>query len=116
MKNVDGGAITTAVAHGGPTTAAQHDTPQNSGMAIASLCTGIAALVVCLLLSVLIGIIAGIVAIILGAVSKNKISTSEGQLKGGGFATAGIVTGVISIVVAIVSYFVLAAVIASWYN
>jgi uncharacterized protein DUF4190 len=55
-------------------------------MAVSSLVAGIASLVCC-------GLLAGIPAIILGFLSRGRISRSSGMLGGGGMATAGVILG-----------------------
>jgi len=64
--------------------------PSNSGLAIASLVTGI-------LSWVLIPIIGAIIAIITGHLAKREIRESNGQLSGDGMATAGLILGYINI-------------------
>lgn len=63
-----------------------------SGLALASLILGICGIVLCL------GPLAGIPAVICGHVAQSKIKQSGGALSGGGMATAGLITGYISIV------------------
>src|SRR6266850_1968484 len=64
---------------------------KNSGLAIASLILGIAGIALCF------GPIAGIPAVICGHIAQSKIRESGGLLSGSGLATAGLVTGYISI-------------------
>jgi hypothetical protein len=59
---------------------------RSDGMAIASLVTGITSLVCC-------GLVTGIPAIILGLLSRNRITRSPLTLGGGGMATAGVILG-----------------------
>ena len=63
--------------------------PQNSGLAIGSLIASIAGL--------FIPIVGGIVGLILGYMAKKQIRESDGTLKGGGMATAGIILGWIEV-------------------
>jgi hypothetical protein len=65
--------------------------PQTSGLAIASLILGIASIVMCL------GPLAGIPAVIIGHKANSDIRKSGGVIQGGGMATAGLVTGYLSI-------------------
>ena len=60
---------------------------RNDGLATASLVTGIASMVCC-------GLATGVPAIIMGAVSRNRITRSSGALGGGSMATAGMFLGV----------------------
>jgi hypothetical protein len=59
---------------------------RTDGMAIASLVTGLTSLVCC-------GLGTGIPAIILGLLSRNRITRSSGALGGGGMATGGVILG-----------------------
>jgi hypothetical protein len=65
--------------------------PQTSGLAIASMILGIASIVLCM------GPLAGIPAVIMGHKANSDIRKSGGFLSGGGMATAGLVTGYLSI-------------------
>jgi uncharacterized membrane protein YjfL (UPF0719 family) len=65
-------------------------TPPNSGLAIASLVTGI-------LSWVLIPIIGAIIAVITGHMAKRQIRESNGQLSGDGMATAGLILGYVNL-------------------
>ena len=67
---------------------------QTSGLAIASLVTGIGGLTV-------IPLLGSIVAIILGYMARNDIRQRSGQVTGAGMATAGIVMGWIGIGLAV---------------
>jgi hypothetical protein len=64
---------------------------QTSGMAIASLVLGICSIVLCL------GPLAGIPAVIMGHKANSDIRKSGGLLGGSGMATAGLVTGYLSV-------------------
>lgn len=65
--------------------------PQTCRLAIASMIVGISSIVCCL------GPLAGIPAVIMGHKANSKIRKSGGLLTGGGMATAGLVTGYLSI-------------------
>jgi len=65
--------------------------PKTSGLAIASLVLGICSIVLCL------GPLAGIPAVITGHRANSKIRESGGLLTGSGLATAGLVTGYLSV-------------------
>jgi hypothetical protein len=65
--------------------------PKTSGLAIASLVLGICSIVLCL------GPLAGIPAVITGHSANSKIRQSGGLLTGSGLATAGLVTGYLSV-------------------
>jgi hypothetical protein len=65
--------------------------PQTCGLAIASMIVGISSLLCCL------GPLAGIPAVIMGHKANSKIRKSGGLLTGSGMATAGLVTGYLSI-------------------
>ena len=64
--------------------------PPNSGLAIASLVTGILAWV-------LIPILGAMIAIITGHLAKREIRESNGMLSGDGMATAGLILGYINL-------------------
>jgi len=75
-----------------PLTSAGSAGTQKSGLALASLILGICGIVLCL------GPLAGIPAVICGHMAQSKIKQSAGALSGGGMATAGLITGYISMV------------------
>jgi len=64
---------------------------QKSGLAVASLILGICGIVLCL------GPLAGIPAVICGHIAHSKIKKAGGTLTGTGLATAGLITGYVSI-------------------
>jgi len=68
-------------------------TPQNSGLAIASLVLGIIGMLVCG-----VGVLLGIPAVICGHMALPKIKRSGGAVTGSGMAIAGLVTGYVAIV------------------
>jgi Domain of unknown function (DUF4190) len=81
--------------------------PSTPGSATAALILGICALVICPL-------ICGPLAIVYGNRAKREIDTSNGNLTGGGLATAGIVLGWIGVAFAVLGIlFVIAAVAGS---
>jgi predicted acyltransferase len=67
--------------------------PKADGSAIASLVCGIVGLFC---------FIPAIVAIVLGASSKRRIDQSNGQLTGGGMATAGLVLGIVGVALGVI--------------
>ncbi|MCJ7439879.1 MAG: DUF4190 domain-containing protein [Acidimicrobiia bacterium] len=81
---------------------------RNNGMAIASLVCGIASFPV--LGFCFLGFIPAVLAIIFSFVSKSQIAQSGGTQTGGGMATAGLVLGIICIVLSI---FVVVAIASS---
>jgi hypothetical protein len=74
--------------------------PGTSGMAIGSAILGVLSLFLC-------SLITGIPAIILGAIGLRAIGQSEGRLQGKGFAITGLVTGILSLLLAPVLAFLL---------
>jgi hypothetical protein len=54
-------------------------------------------------------VILGPIAIYLGSTAKREIQESGGRLKGAGMATAGMVLGIIAVVVFVLSIIILAA-------
>jgi hypothetical protein len=73
---------------------------QTSPLAIVSLVTGILGFLCCTFF------VLGIAAVVTGFMARKQIAESQGRLKGSGMATAGLVLGVLSIVIAAV-YWVL---------
>lgn len=80
--------------------------PVNDSKAIASMVVGLVGIVVGF------GLCLGPVAICLGLQAKRTIQESHGSSKGEGFAIVGIVTGVISLVLGIVSIIVVSVIFA----
>lgn len=74
------------------------DRPRASGLAIASLVLGIASLTC----SGVVGIIVAPIALVFGVRARRTISQSNGWRTGDGMAVAGIVLGVIGIVISVV--------------
>lgn len=70
--------------------------PQNNKKALWSMILGIVGLVCC-------GLLAGIPALVLGSMAKKEIDASGGAQTGRGMATAGVVLGIIAIVVSVLS-------------
>jgi hypothetical protein len=66
----------------------------NSGLAIASMCCGIASLIFCY-----VNALAGIPAVICGHMALKKIRESEWPIGGRGMAIAGLVTGYLGILI-----------------
>ena len=87
--------------------------PRNDGLGIASMIVGIVGLT--LTCCWFVAIAADIVAIVLGIVSLNKISNSNGERSGKGFAIAGIVLGGLGVVGVIVFFFVANMISGSYY-
>ncbi len=65
--------------------------PTKSGLAIASLILGIVGIALCF------GPVAGVPAVICGHLAQSKIKASGGTVGGAGLATAGLITGYLSI-------------------
>lgn len=74
-----------------PVTSDAGSNQQTSRLAVASMTLGISSIVCCL------GPLAGIPAVIMGHKANSKIRNSGGLLQGSGMATAGLVTGYLSI-------------------
>lgn len=71
-------------------------TPQTSGLAIASLVTGLLGLTFA-------PVAASIAALVTGLIAKSEIREHNGALEGDGLATAGIVLGIVGIVLPILA-------------
>ena len=84
--------------------------PSTSGMAIASLVLGILCLI--LFFTHIFALIIGLLAVIFGHVSRGAINRSRGRIGGGGMALAGLITGYIGMVLAVI-LLVIAAVFVS---
>lgn len=78
--------------------------PGTSGLAIASLVLGILGLP-----PLLINVIASILGLVFGLISRSSIRNSGGGLGGGGLATAGIVLGLVGILLNLLVVVFLAA-------
>lgn len=76
---------------------------RTSPLAIVSLVTGIIGLPCCSFF------VFGIAAVVTGFLARRQIAASQGQVKGGGMATAGLVLGIIAIVFAVVYYVLVGA-------
>jgi hypothetical protein len=96
--------------HAAPVT--DHNTPagRKDGRATAALIVGIIGILIALLIP-LVGLVLGIVATVLGAVSKRDIA-ARGYVNAG-TARAGMILGIIAIVVAVASWIIAAAILAS---
>lgn len=79
------------------------------GLALGSMITGIAAIVLSCLYG--FGLLASPVALILGKVSLNRIDRSQGQLGGRGLALTGFILGIIGTVLLVLAIAVLVIVI-----
>ena len=75
--------------------------PPTDGLALGSMITGIAALVLSCAYG--FGLLASPVALILGKVSLNRIKRSQGQLGGHGFALTGFILGIIGTVLLVLA-------------
>jgi hypothetical protein len=71
--------------------------PKASGKAITSLVLGIVSIVPCCA----VGVIFGVISIILGNAANREIAASNGTQSGAGLARAGVITGVIGVVVCV---------------
>lgn len=87
-------------------------TPTNNGKAIASLITGISALVLALCSCGLGGVV-GIVAVFLGFAGRANIKASGGRESGEGMALGGIITGILATLIALAAIAFFAVVIAT---
>ncbi|MFC7496557.1 MULTISPECIES: DUF4190 domain-containing protein [unclassified Nocardioides] len=88
--------------------------PPTDGLALGSMITGIAALVMACAYGV--GLLASPVALVLGRVAMKRIDRSEGRLGGRGMALAGFILGIIGtalLVLAIIGVIILIVVAAS---
>ena len=68
--------------------------PITNGLAIASMVLGIVSFLGC-------GCLTGILAIILAKIAKGQIRMSNGQQEGEGFATAGLILGIVATIMTI---------------
>jgi hypothetical protein len=76
-------------------------TPQNDGMAVASMVIGIVSLV--LMCGYGIGLLGSPAALIMGRISMKRIDRSEGRLGGRGFAQAGFILGIIGTILLVLA-------------
>lgn len=76
--------------------------PRRDGLAVASLVFGIVS-IACFFIC--LGIVAGPIAAIMGFISRQRIGTSGGTLRGSTMATVGLVLGVIGFVVSVIWFF-----------
>lgn len=71
---------------------------KNDGLSITSMILGIVGIVFTFIPGLnFVGIICGVLAIIFGVISKNKIINSNNELSGLGMAKAGMILGIITI-------------------
>jgi hypothetical protein len=75
--------------------------PPTDGLALGSMITGIAAIVLSCAYGV--GLLASPVALVLGKVSLNRIKRSQGQLGGHGFALTGFILGIVGTVLLVLA-------------
>ena len=80
---------------GSTTSTDYHGQPKTSHLAVASLVCGIIGLL-------FLGVFIGPLAIIFGAVAMNRINEKPLELEGRGIAKAGIICGIVAIVVSII--------------
>src|SRR6478609_9324326 len=83
--------------------------PPTDGLALGSMITGIAAIVLSCAYG--LGLLAAPVALILGKVSMNRIKRSQGQLGGRGFALAGFILGIVGTVLLVLAIAVIVIVV-----
>lgn len=84
--------------------------PRTSGMAVASLVCGIIALCLSWILFVnFAAAVAGVLALVFGLVANGQVKNGAGAVGGKGLAVAGIVLGVVALVIVLLYYTVLAA-------
>ena len=84
--------------------------PPTDGLALGSMITGIAALVLSCAYG--IGLLASPVALVLGKVSLNRIKRSEGRLGGHGLALTGLILGIVGTALLVLALIGLAIIIA----
>lgn len=84
-------------------------TPPTDGLALGSMITGIAALVLSCAYG--LGLLASPVALVLGKVSLNRIKRSQGQLGGRGLALTGFILGIIGTVLLVLAIAALVVII-----
>jgi hypothetical protein len=75
--------------------------PPTDGLALGSMITGIAAIVLSCAYGV--GLLASPVALVLGKVSLNRIKRSQGQVGGHGFALTGFILGIVGTVLLVLA-------------
>lgn len=87
---------------------------QTSGLAIASLISGICGWTI-------VPVIGSIIAVVTGHMAKNEIRRSNGTLDGSGMATAGLVLGYVGLALALIGFCLVAlilfgAITIPWWN
>lgn len=87
---------------------------KNDGLSITSMVLGIVGLVLTFFPGLnFIGILCGILAIIFGVISKNRIQSSDEELSGLGMAKAGLILGIITIAIFILTLVACGAILNS---
>jgi uncharacterized membrane protein YedE/YeeE len=86
--------------------------PKSNGMAVAALVLGIVSIALGWILAGIIGIVTGILAIVLAVLAKKKI-TADPTVGGKGAATAGLVTGIIGLVMYLAIWIFMAVLVTS---
>ncbi|MGY0372451.1 DUF4190 domain-containing protein [Clostridium sp. JNZ J1-5] len=87
---------------------------KNDGLSITSMILGIVGLVITFVPGLnFIGILCGILAIIFGVISKNRIQSSDEELSGLGMAKAGLILGIITIAIFILTLVACGAILNS---
>lgn len=87
---------------------------KNDGLSITSMILGIVGLVLTFVPGLnFIGILCGILAIIFGVISKNRIQSSDEELSGLGMAKAGLILGIITIAIFILTLVACGAILNS---
>jgi len=108
------GAYSPPMANVSPQMGMAQGPPRSSGMAIASMVLGILALL--FFFTHIFALILGLLAVIFGHISRGTIVRSRGQVSGGGMAMAGLVTGYIGIVLAVILLIFAAFVVKEVFN
>lgn len=87
---------------------------KNDGLAITSMILGIVGIVLTFIPGLnFVGIVCGILAIVFGVMSKNKINNSNNEIFGLGMAKAGMILGIITIGIFIVTLVACGAILGS---
>jgi lysylphosphatidylglycerol synthetase-like protein (DUF2156 family) len=87
---------------------------KNDGLSITSMILGIVGLVLTFVPGLnFIGIVCGILAIVFGIISKNKIQSSNGELTGLGMAKAGLILGIVTLGLFILTLVACGAILSS---
>lgn len=87
---------------------------KNDGLSITSMILGIVGLVFTFIPGLnFLGILCGILAIIFGIIGKNKIQGSNGELSGLGMAKAGLILGIVTLGLFILTLVACGAILSS---